>query len=250
MSRSLLGRRAALLVAVLGALALVVVWGQAVASQRAPSLRVLFLGNSLTAANDLPEMVVALGRARGVSIEYGAFTPGGYSLEDHWVDQGRELLAAGDWDAVVMQQGPSALPESQVLLRQWATRWADEARTYGTTPALYTVWPEAYRSYALPTVVESYRDAARASRSLLLPAGDAWREAWRRNRKLRLYGDDGFHPSTTGTYLASLVIYAGLTKTSPVGLPRTLQTPRFKVTISPKASRTLQQAARIALARR
>ena len=191
-------------------------------------------------------MVVSLGRARGVSIEYGAFTPGGYSLEDHWADQGRGLLAAGNWDAVVMQQGPSALPESQVLLRRWAMTWADEARAHGATPALYTVWPEGYRSYALPAVIQSYRDAARASGALLLPAGDAWREAWRRNRKLRLYGDDGFHPSLTGTYLASLVIYAGLTGTSPVGLPRTLQTPRVKVTISAKVSRTLQLAARVA----
>ncbi len=213
-------------------------------------MRVLFLGNSLTAANELPEMVVSLGRARGVAIEYGAFTPGGYSLEDHWADQGRELLAAGGWDAVVMQQGPSALPESQRLLRTWAMTWADEARAHGATPALYTVWPEGYRSYALPAVIQSYRDAARASGALLLPAGDAWREAWRRNRKLPLYGADGFHPSTTGTYLAAIVIYAGLTKTSPVGLPRVLQTPRVKVAISARAARTLQLAARTALARR
>lgn len=216
-----------------------------------PPLRVLFVGNSLTAANDLPEMVVSLGRSRGVRVEYLAVTPGGFSLEDHWAaGEARALLGAVDWDAVVLQQGPSALPESQVNLRAWAITWADEARTHGVTPALYTVWPESYRQHALPTVIASYRAAAEAARAELLPAGAAWRDAWRRNRKLALYGPDGFHPSTTGSYLAALVLYAGLTETSPVGLPRSLRTPRVKVALSATVARTLQLAARTALAAR
>jgi hypothetical protein len=226
------------------------VGGGAAAAEPAPTLRVLFLGNSLTAANDLPELLAALGRARGVRVETGAFTPGGYSLEDHWADQGRALLAGGGWDAVVLQQGPSALPESQVLLRRFAIAWADEARRVGAVPALYTVWPEAYRSYALPTVIASYRDAARAAGARVLPAGGAWREAWRRKASLPLYGPDGFHPSPMGSYLAALVIYAGLTDTSPVGLPRVLQTAGMRVAVSAKTAKLLQVSARVALTRR
>jgi hypothetical protein len=238
------------IVVALAGLLLALAGARAGAAQPA-ALRVLFIGNSLTAANELPEMVVALGRARGVAVEYGAFTPGGYSLEDHWVaGQGRTLLASARWDAVVLQQGPSALPASQVDLRTWATAWADEARARGAVPALYTVWPESYRQYALPTVIASYRDAAKAARAQLLPAGAAWREAWRRNRRLPLYGADGFHPSTTGTYLAALVVYAGLTSTSPVGLPRVVRTPHVTVSLSAKVAKTLQASARTALAAR
>jgi hypothetical protein len=224
--------------------------GAAAAPQPEPTLRVLFLGNSLTEANDLPGLVAAFGRARGASLEIGAFTPGGYSLEDHWADQGRQLLASGDWDAVVLQQGPSALPESQVLLRRFAIAWADEARRAGAVPALYTVWPEAYRSYALPTVIASYRDAARAAGARVLPAGAAWREAWRRKRSLPLYGPDGFHPSPMGSYLAALVVYAGLTDTTPVGLPRVVRTPRVSIAVSARTAKLLQASARVALARR
>ena len=81
-------------------------------------------------------------------------------------------------------------------------------------PALLTVWPESERSYALPAVIRSYRDAARAAHAELYPAGRAWQAAWRRNPRLPLYGADGFHPSQLGTYLTALVVARGPTGTS------------------------------------
>jgi hypothetical protein len=133
------------------------------------------------------------------------------------------------------------LPESQVNLRTWATRIAADARERGTRSALFTVWPESYRFAVFPDVLASYRNAARAARAELLPAGDAWRAAWRRDPKLPLYGPDGFHPSRLGSYLAAVVIYAGLVKVSPVGLPR--------LWVSAKRARVLHAAAAEALRR-
>jgi hypothetical protein len=52
----------------------------------------------------------------------------GFNLEDHWnVGEARSALATHNFDVVVMQQGPSALLESQIDLQLWAKRWADEA---------------------------------------------------------------------------------------------------------------------------
>jgi hypothetical protein len=174
-------------------------------------LRVLFVGNSLTETNDLPAVVAGLARSHGRALEYRTITFGGYALEDHW-SQGdaRAALATRSWDVVVMQQGPSALPESQVNLRAWAIQWADEAAKFGTRTALLTVWPESYRRGALVDVIASYRRAAQAAGAELLPAGDAWRLAWRCEPRLPLYGPDGFHPGTLGTYAAALVVYGRL----------------------------------------
>ena len=55
-----------------------------------------------------------------------------------------------------------------------------------------------------------------------LPAGEAWREAWRRDPQAPLYGEDDFHPSLAGSYAAALAIYAGLSGRTPVGLPAAL----------------------------
>jgi hypothetical protein len=101
-----------------------------------PGLRVLFVGNSLTASNDLPAEVARLAAAGGRRIEYRAVVWAGFNLEDHWnVGEARSALATRNFDVVVMQQGPSALLESQIDLQLWAKRWADEARAVGTRTA-------------------------------------------------------------------------------------------------------------------
>jgi hypothetical protein len=208
-------------------------------------LRVLFVGNSLTATNDLPAHVAALAQATGRKLEYGTVTFGGYNLEDHWNNgEARRALASGSWDVVVMQQGPSAFPESQADLRLWATRFADEARAHGTRPALLTVWPEGWRQAALPEVIKSYSRAAVAARAELLPAGVAWQLAWRCSARVPLYGQDDFHPSPTGTYAAALVVYGRLFQ-APLRA-RELQRPG----LAPRTSRLLQAAAARALGRR
>jgi hypothetical protein len=182
------------------------------------AIAVLFVGNSLTAANDLPHMVAALGAATHHPITVEMRAPGGYALEDHWqLTDLPSALARGGYDWVVMQQGPSSLPDSGESLRTWAVVLADAARAAGARPALLTVWPESYRrSYALDWVIANYRRAARACTCALMPAGVLWKSALARV----LYGPDGFHPSRLGTYAAAVVVFSRVTGVSPVGLPR------------------------------
>jgi hypothetical protein len=183
-------------------------------------LRILFIGNSLTATNDLPAVLEAFARAQGVTIETRTVAFADHSLEDHWNRrEARAAIREGAWDYVVLQQGPSAMRESQRLLRDYATRFADEIERAGARPALFMVWPASGRLNDLPRVIESYRVAAEDTGALLLPAGDAWRRMWERDRTARLYGADGFHPSGLGTYLSALVMFQQFTGRSVVGLP-------------------------------
>jgi hypothetical protein len=185
--------------------------------------RVLFIGNSLTEANALPQIVEALAAAGGRPLRAESIVYGGASLEDHWARGTQQRIASGGFAFVVLQQGPSALPASRVNLREWTQRFDAEIRKAGARTALYMVWPESYRPQAFPDVSASYRLAAEDVGAILLPAGDAWTIAWRERPSLRLYGPDGFHPSETGSYLAALTIYGGLLGATPVGLPRTLR---------------------------
>ena len=208
-------------------------------------LRVLFVGNSLTAANDLPHRVQAIARAVGeVELEVGSYAPGGYALEDHWSDgSARTLVESGDWDVVVFQQGPSSLPSSGVDLRRWTATWARDVRAHGGRPALLTVWPERARGYALSSVIQNYRAAAVASRTGLFPAGLAWSRCLAAAPRIRLYVPDGFHPAPLGTYLAALVAYSGLLGHVPAGLPA------LDVELGQGAGTTVHRAAVFAFAR-
>jgi hypothetical protein len=80
----------------------------------------------------------------------------------------------------------------------------------------------------------------------LLPAGDAWRAAWRRDGTLALYGRDGFHPAPLGSYLAALVISQRLSGRSAVGLPATLTPPSGAfpaIALTPRQATVLQESA-------
>ena len=194
----------------------------------------LFVGNSLTAANDLPTMVARIG---GFATDVRA--PGGYALEDHWnLTDVSDVIAHGGYDFVVLQQGPSSLPESATNLVQWTKTFAAAIRAAGATPVVYMVWPESYRRSVLNAVISNYRRAARESGSLLAPAG----EVWKRAPSLPLYGPDGFHPSRLGTYAAAVTITAVLAHRTPIGLPTVPG-------ISAKNARLVQRAAAASLGR-
>jgi hypothetical protein len=202
--------------------ALAFVWGAAavVWSSPQPPTRILFVGNSLTTTNDLPSRVRELAREEGRRWETSTVAYPNYSLEDHWQRGDAErTITRGGWTFVVLQQGPSALAESRVLLVDYARRFDSKIRAAGARTALYMVWPAGSRRGDFPGVSGSYAAAAAAVGGLLLPVGDAWQAAWREDAGLPLYGDDGFHPSSIGTALAAIVIYERLSGTVVKRLP-------------------------------
>jgi hypothetical protein len=179
-------------------------------------LNLLFVGNSLTATNDMPALLEAMGRSSGIAIHCTVVAKSGFSLEDHWADgEARRAIARGGWSHVILQQGPSALPASRALLNDYARRFAREIRDAKAQPAFLMVWPSAEHGGDFDDVSASYTGAAALTGGVLLPAGDAWRAAWRREPRLALYGPDGFHPSPLGSYLAALAIVHALTGRLP-----------------------------------
>lgn len=190
-----------------------------------PSLSILFIGNSLTYANDLPGLLVALVDSVGDGpLEAVDVSRGNYGLEDHWVTATtRNALNQGGWDLVVIQQGPSAT-EGRPSLIEYSGLFADEARKVGAELALYMVWPSLVRFFDFDGVFDSYHTAAENEDALFFPSGEAWRVAWESDADLALYGPDEFHPSLLGTYLAALVMFEQVTGRSPVGLPAALRT--------------------------
>jgi hypothetical protein len=210
-------------------------------------LRVLFIGNSLTYTYDIPALVAALVQTAGSpTFHYEAITAGNFSLEDHW-NRGDAVRAidGGGWDIVVLQQGPSSLPESRVLLIEYVRRFAERIRAVGGRPAVYMVWPELVRENVWDAVTTNHTDAAREVDGILIPVGEAVRAMVRDHPSLPVLGGDGFHPSQAGSYLAALVIYGQLTGHSPAGLSRQ----REIVPLSATDATTLEETADAANAR-
>jgi len=182
------------------------------------AVRILFVGNSLTYTNDLPSMVKKIALADGETFFVKSIAHPNWNLHDHWNDGAAvQEIAADKWDVVVMQQGPSSLPESRLDLLTWSRKFGDLAHIHDACPAMYMVWPSLDLFTSFDAVRDHYAEAADSVDGLFLPAGEAWRAVWELDDDFPLYGTDGFHPSPLGTYVAALAIYSGLVGRSPAG---------------------------------
>lgn len=216
---------------------------------READVRILFIGNSLTAWNDLPFMVEAMADSAGVEPMVAArVLISNASLEDHWLaGQAPAAIRAGGWDVIVVQQGPSS--QNQEHLVEWASVFGALADSIGARLALYMVWPERSRLEAFDGVSQSYRVAAEVAMAALYPAGEAWRAAWELDPDMALYGPDGFHPSTAGSYLAALTIFQGIYGVAPDAVPARLRLRSGAVVdIGPSRAATLRAASATATA--
>lgn len=186
--------------------------------------RILFVGNSLTAANDLPGLTATIATAAGHSVAVLGITAPNYSLEEHWRAGLAARIADLRPDVVVFQQGPSSLRESRTHLLQWTDSVAPVVAAAGGRVAFLMVWPERARLHAFDDVRESYRLAAERAGGTFIPAGEAWRPLLEPEapRVPDPYGPDGFHPSHEGSVLAAYVVVRALFGSSVQGLPARL----------------------------
>lgn len=182
-------------------------------------MRILMLGNSLTAANDMPQTLAVLTGAAVVS-----HTRGGARLAEHLNPatrlgaQTQAALAAERWDFVVLQEmshGPFSAPARfyDSVGRLCALIWAN-----GAVPVLYATWAYRRGSAALAAKGWEYgqmargldaacRKAAGDNHALLAAVGQRFYEL---ADTQELYAADGVHPNEQGSHLAAETIAAAI----------------------------------------
>jgi hypothetical protein len=209
--------------------------------------RVLFIGNSHTYTNDLPGMVQALAREVGdTALRTAEVAEANFALEDHmFIGNATAALRDSKWEWVVLQQGTSALPESQLHLEYWTREFQPLITEAGATPVLYQIWPMTSRRFDADAALTSYWNAAAAVNGVLAPAGDAFTAALTENPGIGVYSSDGLHASRRGTYVAALTIVARILEINPEDLPPRIPGAREDTTVV----RALQRAANVALER-
>jgi len=186
----------------------------------AKNMRILFIGNSFTYANDLPGMLIGMMATKGISLETRSVTPGGCTLKKHW-DDGNAVKAIreGGWNYVVIQEQSQMPVLHPAETLKYAALLVGEARKVGAEPVFYMTWAYKADPNMQPGLAATYTKAAKDANCLLAPVGLAWRRALKEDPKLVLHAKDGKHPSPQGTYLAASVFYATLLRRDPAGLP-------------------------------
>jgi hypothetical protein len=214
----------------------------------ADGTRVLFVGNSYTYYNDLPQLFERLADAAGHPVVVDDSTQPSWTLQQHaGSDDTLDKIARG-WDFVVLQEQsvrPAVVAERERAMYP-AARELDEAirRADGRT-VFYMTWgrrsgrsPAGHEDFASMQAAlrAGYSEIARELDAMLAPVGDAWESALSLEPQPELYEGDGSHPSLAGSYLAACVFFAVIFDESPVGLD-------FTAGLDPEPAATLQRLA-------
>ena len=193
------------------------------------ALRVLFIGNSYTYANDLPGMLAQIAATAGTppSITTDSVTQGGATLSDHWANGiAQARIAAEPWTHVVLQgQSLEALYPTDADFATYGVKWGQFIADAGAQPALFVTWARAAADTAYDPAAEQfvspdemqdritdgYTDVAgQLPGSILACVGEAFRATLRDHPEIVLHQDDYSHPTAAGTYLAASTIYVAL----------------------------------------
>lgn len=170
---------------------------------------VLFIGNSLTAVNDLPNLVARVAEADHHAVRVAMVTRPNLAVIDH-VNGASDAVARIDgeaWTFVVLQQGPTPAGVCRDTLILAAMRLSPRIRSAGGRPALFLPWSRQAYPQALESAGQSATLAARAVGGVVVPVGVAWNKALDADRTAPLYGPDGYHPAPAGSLLAALTFY-------------------------------------------
>lgn len=181
---------------------------------------ILFIGNSLTYYNDLPNLVAALAAAGGEGqLEAERVVVGGADLEKHWTDgKALQRIQARPWTWVVLQEQSTATYKKADVFDTYARRFLAAITASGAKPVLYMTWARRDEVAQQDAISTAYRTLAAESGALLVPAGEAFR-AWRATRGEEALFRDNRHPTPLGSYLAACCFYGVLFGRDPAGLP-------------------------------
>jgi Prokaryotic N-terminal methylation motif len=207
-------------------------------------LKVVFVGNSKTYWNDIPGIVVELGKDFGVEVSTKVVVEGGQTLEGHWERGEAQNAILEDWSdfVVIQEQSNREYSEDEwPLYLDYATRLIQLCKR-DSVPVIYSTWGFRDYAYLQPTITRrafSIINEKENTHSEVCPVG----EAWRCDPGPDLFDDDR-HPSIYGAYLSACVFHAFFNCASPEGLKSSLTTKSgTQVDIDPGTARKLQKTA-------
>jgi len=197
-------------------------------------MKALFLGNSYTAVNNLPQLVSDLAGASGDSLFWEANSPGGFTFGWDPIAHARDSVSLAKireraWDFVILQE-QSQIPAIPVLrdscMYPGAEILHDSVKSNNACSRIlfYLSWgrrfggqqcfvpnycSQNYTDYyqMQDSVTAAYHGIAFMLNDRIAPAGEAWRLVLSTTGMVLHSGDDS-HPNLNGSYLTACVFYS------------------------------------------
>lgn len=206
-------------------------------------LHVLFIGNSYTYVNNMPQIAADMAASMGDTLVWDMEAPGGMALAEHLGNPATiAKIQARKWDYVVLQEQSliPAMPDDMaenlfmyakkldsvinvynpcgetMFYMTWGRKNGHPyyCDVYGNSP--YYNWPHFCTYQAMDSVIRlRYRMVADSSHAVVSPVGAVWHYIRDNYPSLALYDSDESHPSPAGSYAAACCFYTALFRKDP-----------------------------------
>jgi PKD repeat protein len=208
------------------------------------TLSVLFIGNSYTSYNNLPQLVQSLSTSAGKTLNIDSSMPGGYLMSSHLNDATTfAKISQGNWDYVVLQEQSQiptiefyrdndmypAMTDLKALIEQynpcakiitymtWGRRYGgqqcDPSGTY-CSPVF------ANFNQMQNSLTSAYLEISEQLNVQCAPVGVVWQNILNNSTHV-LHSGDNSHPNIDGSYVAACTIFSSIWKQGASGLSYT-----------------------------
>jgi PKD repeat protein len=208
------------------------------------TLSVLFIGNSYTSYNNLPQLVQSLSTSAGKTLNIDSSMPGGYLMSSHLDDATTfAKISQGNWDYVILQEQSQiptiefyrdndmypAMTDLKALIEQynpcakiitymtWGRRYGgqqcDPSGTYCSP--VFDNFNQMQNS-----LTSAYLEISEQLNVQCAPVGVVWQNILNNSTNV-LHSGDNSHPNMDGSYVAACTIFSSIWKQGASGLSYT-----------------------------
>lgn len=222
--------------------------------------KVLFIGNSFTAVEDVPGLVKKLAEQAGMPMQVWMHAPGGVSVGD--VSQGQmahmnnpqvfDLIRENELDFVVLQDNQgrfvntngfpnpaqSRVVDGHMKIRDSMRHHHSCARMiFFAGWALKNCWPDIGNGdQCMKNIYKNYCLLNNTAEEIISPIGIAWMRAKQQLPAIDLWSPDEAHQSAAGGYLTAAVIFTSIYRMNTENVA-------FAAQLDTAAARTLRRIA-------
>ncbi len=196
-------------------------------------MKILFIGNSYTHYNGMPELFEKLAKSKRIKIDVSMNAKSNHTFKMHCQrPEMFEAIRSQKWDYVVVQGFSRELMHEKEVIDTASLPYfkqiIDSVYTNHscTNVLLFLTW--GYKNgFVNGTDTMSYEDMSdRVQRGYeylselfnvsIVPIGQVWKSFRKNNPNVDIYQEDGQHPNLIGSYLIASGFYSSIFKSSPV----------------------------------
>jgi hypothetical protein len=196
--------------------------------------KVLFIGNSYTYRNEMPDIFEHIAISKGKNIFVQSCTKGRATfLIQSKRNAVYDAIDDQKWDYVIVQGASRDLIQDREYIEEYTLPALEKVlkaikkNSRRTKTLFYMTWgykngykpndkTDSYEKMTLK-VRDGYLELMERYRFGVVPVGMAWKDSRRKRVDMKLHVNDGAHPSLKGSYLAACCFYSAIFNESAIG---------------------------------